>query len=652
MRLNYAILSTLLLLMVATTCMGAYLKPALEERLAQAGPEEFIPVTMVLVDQLGNDYLMELRADLPKREARTVVVNELQSFAAQSQQEILAVLHAAEKRGDVKDIHSFWMLNAIRFDAKPRVFDTLLNSRDICFMKLRKRVYALLDGYQPESALVVPTRLEHTSDASDTAWGVKWIGAPEVWEQGYKGQGVVVGIFDTGIWYIHTDLIGRMWTNEGEIPQNMLDDDRNGYIDDYYGYDFANNDGDPLDGNGHGTHCAGTVAGDGTGGTLTGVAPEARLMALKVLTDSGSGEEEDVWEAIEYAIMMEVDGGSFSIGWSIPWHDPDRACWRWYCEKAILVDMFLSVAAGNENDWYGPPENVRLPGQVPPPWLHPDQILKGGTGGVITVGATEYYGDQPCSWSSSGPSEWDNIVPEKCPAPTYDDYPLYPEMGLIDPDISAPGQKVNSTVRDGGYSGDTWDGTSMATPHNSGLIALMLSKNPDLTLAEIDSIIELTALDNAMMGKDNFGGAGRIRAPEAVAWVPLPKGVYIETEPDAEQVEQGGPFGYTATATNSTDEVQTFEYWTEVILANGKPWKHNPLFGPEMVTLEAGASESHRFTHLVPPWTPPGTYTHTAKIGAYPDDVWDEDSFTIEVVPGSDDCSGGVDDWVLIEGGF
>jgi subtilisin family serine protease len=651
MRLNYPILSTMLLLIVATTCMGAYLKPALEERLAQAGPEEFIPVTMVLADQLGNDYLMELRAGLPKKEARAVVVNELQSFAVQSQEEILTMLHAAEGRGDVKDIHSFWMLNAIRFDAKPRVFDTLLNSRDICFMKLREKVYALLDGYQPESALVVPTRLEHTSDASDTAWGVKWIGAPEVWRQGYKGQGVLVGIFDTGIWYYHTDLINRMWTNDGEIPNNGVDDDSNGYIDDYYGYDFAEDDCDPVDVHGHGTHCSGTVAGDGTGGTLTGVAPEARLMALKVLTDSGSGEEEDVWEAIEYAIMMGADGGSFSIGWSIPWHDPDRACWRWYCEKAVPVDMFLSVAAGNENDWYGKPENVRLPGQVPPPWLHPDQELVGGTGGVITVGATEYYGNQPCSWSSEGPSEWDNIVPEKCPSPTYDDYPYNPEMGLIDPDISAPGDNVNSTGKGGGYSGDTWDGTSMATPHNSGLIALMLSKNPDLTLAQIDSILELTALDNGVSGKDNMGGAGIIQAPEAIAWVPEAGGeVTVTTVPDADKVKQGGSFGYTATVTNSTEESVTFAYWTEIILPNGKPWPKNPLYGPVTAHLGPGQSGSHHFTHKVPGSAPLGVYIHIAKIGTYPGDVWDEDSITIEVIPGA--TGSGYDDWPLIEGGF
>jgi subtilisin family serine protease len=626
MRCNIAV-AVLAMLYLASSSSESVHQYALTAKLQTVGPEEFVPVTLVMKEQLHNDCLVGLRTGLSKDRARKVVVQELRSFAARSQREVLAFLRTAERRGEVRDIRSFWLVNGIRFDAKPSVIEEITNTHEICYMKLRHRVYALVDNHQSCGTDLSIQLSSHTIQPPDTAWGVTWIGAPEVWQQGYRGQGVVVGIFDTGIWYYHPDLINRMWTNDGEVPDNGIDDDDNGYVDDYYGYDFAYRDGDPLDGNGHGTHCAGTVAGDGTEGILTGVAPEAKLMALKVLDDNGYGYEEDVWEAIEYAFMMGADGGNMSIGWSIPWHDPDRACWRWYCEKVVLADMFLSVSVGGDNNWFGPPENVRIPGQVPPPWLHPDQELKGGTSGVMTVGGTVYMGEEPASWNSQGPSEWDNVEPVKCPSPTYDDYPYAPEMGLIDPDVSAPGENIVSTVIGGGY--EVWSGASMATPHNAGLIALMLSKNPFLTLAEIDSIIELTALDNGPGGKDNLGGAGRIQAPEAIAWVPARATVTLI--PDATTVERGGVLGYTVTVKNNYDVSQTFEYWSDVYLWDGRPYKKNPVYGPFRGTLEAGKTMSAHISHKVPYTTPLKTYTLCGRIGYHSDQMWDEDCFEFTV---------------------
>jgi subtilisin family serine protease len=112
----------------------------------------------------------------------------------------------------------------------------------------------------------------------------------------------------------------------GRNPANGVDDDGNGYIDDYYGYDFANSVGDPSDdntGTWHGTHCAGTIAGDGSFSTQTGVAPGAQIAAIKILNSSGSGLPANVVEAIEYALMMDIDVFSMSIGWeTLPLHFP------------------------------------------------------------------------------------------------------------------------------------------------------------------------------------------------------------------------------------------------------------------------------------------------------------------------------------------
>ncbi len=153
------------------------------------------------------------------------------------------------------------------------------------------------------------------------------------------------------------------------------------------------------------------------------------------------------------------------------------------------------------------PDNVRTPGDCPPPWLHPDQTLQGGTSAAIVVGAST-QGDAVASFSSVGPVQWDNA--------SFNDYPYQPEMGLIRPDVIAPGTNIKSLnyQNDYGYV-DGWDGTSMATPCVAGTIALMLSKNYTLQPSQIDEILETTAyhLSNT---KNNSSGSGRIDALEAI----------------------------------------------------------------------------------------------------------------------------------------
>lgn len=274
-----------------------------------------------------------------------------------------------------------------------------------------------------------------------------------------------------------------------------------------HGYDFHNNDNDPMDGHGHGTHCAGTVAGDGTAGSQTGMAPDASLMGCKVLGDDGSGEESSVWAAIEFSVDQGAHILSMSLGWQHAWN-PDRPTWRTTLDNTLAAGVVASIAAGNEGGSTTNVDDVRTPGDCPPPWLHPDQTLIGGISAVVCVGATD-ASDNIASFSSRGPSEWESISP-------FNDYPYNPEIGLLRPDVSAPGVDIKScnAFNVNGYT--NMSGTSMATPGVAGVMALLMSKNMGLSPEDICMILETTSVELGASGKDNVFGTGRVDAFQAV----------------------------------------------------------------------------------------------------------------------------------------
>ncbi|MDZ4121828.1 MAG: S8 family serine peptidase, partial [Candidatus Cloacimonadaceae bacterium] len=162
-----------------------------------------------------------------------------------------------------------------------------------------------------------------------------------------------------------------------------------------------------------------------------------------------------------------------------------------------------AVATGNEGN-----SGIRTPGDCPSPWRHPDQTLIGGQSGVVSVGATD-YNNQPASFSSRGPATWQLISP-------YFDYPLNPGIGLIKPDIAAPGVDIVSLSRaSDNVSYATMSGTSMATPAVAGVMALMYSKKPTASPEEISQHLELSALALAAV-KNNTTGSGRVDALAAL----------------------------------------------------------------------------------------------------------------------------------------
>ncbi len=504
MRKFLPLFVVLFVFVLSSIVLGSVITQPLLERMKETKEDVLIPVNVRMKEHAKLRNLLLLVKGRQPLERREIVIFHLKEIRDRTQAQIRAYLSLMEREGKVEEVRSLWIANIVCFKATKEVIEEVAQFSEI----------ASID-WDEERILVGPNPgIPYVPLGREIVWNVTKVRAPEVWALGFTGDSIIVSLIDTGVRYTHNDLIDHIWTNPGEIPNNNIDDDGNGYIDDYYGWDFHNNDKDPMDDYGHGTHCAGTVASDGTAGSQCGVAPDARIMSLKVLSSAGGGQESNVMEAMQYTIDNGGHIVSMSLGWSHAWN-PDRPAWRNTCEALLAGGVIQSIAAGNEDNSYGPPDNVRTPGDCPPPWLHPDQTLSGGLSSVVTVGATD-INDNIANFSSRGPVSWENISP-------WNDYDYQPGMGLIDPDISAPGVSIKSlsySSNNGYVSG--WSGTSMATPHVAGAMALMLQKSPTLFMDVIDSVLEVTSLDLGSAGKDNVFGAGRLDCYEAVEATPDP----------------------------------------------------------------------------------------------------------------------------------
>lgn len=283
------------------------------------------------------------------------------------------------------------------------------------------------------------------------------IDAPEAWDI-QTGNNVLIGVIDTGVDYTHPDLINNIWTNPGEIAGDGIDNDGNGYVDDVHGYDFANNDGDPYDDNGHGTHVSGTIAADGNNGIgVTGVSWNAQIMGIKFLDANGFGDTFGAIQSVEYATLMGVQltnnswgGGGYSQGL----YDAIAA--------AGAAGQLFIAAAGNESN-----NNDSFPAY--PASYNLDNI--------ISVAATD-HNDQLAGFSN---------------------------YGATTVDLAAPGVSVYSTMPGGEYG--YLSGTSMATPHVSGVASLIWSQFPNLTAEEVKArILSYTDPIPALNGITVSGG--------------------------------------------------------------------------------------------------------------------------------------------------
>ncbi|MEZ5083058.1 MAG: S8 family serine peptidase [Bacteroidales bacterium] len=468
----------------------------LAQELINMNQDEYIRINITLAEQFDSQSLIAQAKSKDKAQRREYVISVLKDFAELSQEGIIAQLNLLQKEASVKKVTTFWIANVINCYATPSAIEELSYRADISSIDYDE-YRQMIDPAEYKNAFYI----EGNPGSKEITWNVIKINADDVWALGFTGEGVIVAVLDTGVNYNHLDLADHMWEST-EYPN--------------HGYDFVNNDMNPMDDHGHGTHCAGTVAGDGTAGSQTGMAPDATIMACKVMDSGGGGAESGVWEAIEFSVEEGAQVLSLSLGWQHDW-GPNRMVWRQTFDAVLAAGVIAAVAAGNEGDQQGTypiPDNVRTPGDCPPPWLNPDQTLVGGNSSVVCVGSTT-ISDAVSSFSSRGPVTWSAIN-------TYNDYPYSPEIGLIRPDLAAPGSNIKSLSfsSNTGYA-DGWSGTSMATPAYAGMIALMLQKNNVLTPEQISQISEETT-EVLVPGKNNNSGSGRIDALAAIEATSLP----------------------------------------------------------------------------------------------------------------------------------
>ncbi len=339
--------------------------------------------------------------------------------------------------------------------------------------------------------------------------------ATSLWDVGITGQGAVLLNIDSGVDRTHPDLRNRIWQNPND-PLDGIDNDGNGYTDDVWGWDFENNDNDPDPGSAtHGTQTGGIMVGDGTAGVkITGMAPGAQMAVARVAGES------DHWLAQQWGISVAVDCSSSSH--SYKWYfspKPDYHMHRVAEDIVLAAGIIHANSIGNSGGSSSSPIpwQISAPGVSPAPWRHPDQTqTTGGVSGLLACGGIEldntYY-----SYSSLGPATWEDIdiysagYPHS-QDPNFWDYSIGgwsgTGQGLLKPDLVTY-TNVQSTYNGGGYA--SFGGTSAATPHLGGSLALMVSANQHARPKHIAEALMITAKDMGSPGKDNKYGAGRVQ---------------------------------------------------------------------------------------------------------------------------------------------
>lgn len=485
-----------------TAALGASVAPAFAGEIDQGLEEVFVntpegQVISALVFMKDQGDIDLLAADHKARrtsfEVRNrEVVRTLQDTAKLTQADLLAELAGRAELGEVESFQSFWIANIVRVDATEPVLRAIAQRDDVAVVYYNIEI----EGIKPIA--VEQKRGERPAenaqrDTRAVEPGVAAVRAPDVWAMGYTGEGILVATMDSGVAGNHPAIASRWRGLDPAYAGNPG----------WAWFDPITNTTVPTEfdwGVGHGTHTMGTVLG-GAPGDQIGVAPGAQWISAGVI-DRG-GIDSTIANAILSFQWMASPTGNAGDSWAVPrvasnsWGtvashghpNCDQTFWQWIdnSEAAGTIQVF---SAGNEGSGATtvrrPADRAQFNGQ--PSDYH-----------SMAVGAIDPYSS---SWPIAG---FSSRGPTYCvPGGT----------AFIKPNISAPGVDTRSAHQNGGYA--QLSGTSMASPHVNGVIALMLQACDTLTSDEVKQIIYETAFDLGAPGKDNVYGWGMIDAYEAV----------------------------------------------------------------------------------------------------------------------------------------
>ncbi len=384
----------------------------------------------------------------------------LEANSEESQRGLISFLKKKGLLGSEIRMKSLWLVNAAIIELPASKLELIEYHPDVRAIYKNSKLSIIRDFSEK------PLKLHPSMDPEFT-YGLNVINVPRLRSTDSKanGDGVLVGILDTGIDAKHPDLEGKT-----------------------VGFrDFVGNKNAPYDDNGHGTHVAGTIAGGKNSGKSIGVAPGAKVLIGKVFTGGGSGTLDGILKGMQW--MADPDGDpktadepslvSNSWGGGSPDASMDPADDVLCQAVSSWVDLgiFPVFAAGNS----GPGKSsIGIPGACPD---------------AYAIGATD-ESDALASFSSRGPAVWKT-------------------GGVTKPNVSAPGVAVISSVPGGGYK--SLSGTSMATPHVAGLMALIYQAMPTLTIGDAADLVGRTTKDLGKGGNDDEFGMGRIDAFNAVS---------------------------------------------------------------------------------------------------------------------------------------
>lgn len=422
----------------------------------------------------NNSQKKQLSAQKAVFQQRSSVINALKETALTEQKNVLSLL----EKENVDTVRSYFIVNTVKVTATKDIAEKIAGFPEV--EKLLPNETRYLTAPIADSELLTESEPHPQMERKNVEWNVERVNAPDVWDMGYDGSGIVVASIDSGV----------KWDHPALITKYRGYDEETGEVNHAFNwFDATESEAAPYDDQGHGTHVTGTMVGsESDGSNQIGSAPGAKWIGVKAFTAEGTATDADLLAAAEWILAPEDSEGNIRVDLA-----PDivNNSWgggpgldEWYRDVVIEwrnANIFPVFAAGNVDN-----ENSGGPGSIAAPANYPESFA---------VGALD-VGDDLASFSLLGPSPYDEIKPN----------------------VTAPGQGIRSSIPESGYTGN--DGTSMAAPAVSGVTALLLQANSNLDVDGIEKILMNAAkplTDGAYPDSPNNGyGYGLIDAENAV----------------------------------------------------------------------------------------------------------------------------------------